>query len=210
MTCGPRGRVLEGLKVKFSIIAKAAAALLIATGLAGCFDVKFDVSVLGTDKASVTISTTLPKEMVNLADIEAGTSEFCNKENELIESETTFTCIEKHEGTFAEVFEAGNPDEPQPTIAVIGDKQVKVTFPAGSLKEDMSKQTGGDEQALAMMKQMFAGHAITIVIGGGKIIDTNMTKNAAGDSAEYVLPFMDIIEGKPDIPDEVYAVVQLP
>ncbi len=196
--------------MKISNIAKAAAALLITAGLAGCFDIKFDVAVLDTDKASVTIETTLPKELVNLADIESGNSEFCDPENELIENETSFTCIEKIEGTFAEVFEAGDPNEPKPTIEIVGPRQVKVSFPAGTLKETMSGQTGDDEQALAMMKQMFAGHAITIRIGGGKIIDTNMTKNDAGDTAEYVLPFSDIIEGVADIPEQVYAVVQLP
>ena len=196
--------------MKLLNIAKAAAALLVATGLAGCFDIKFDVSVLDTDKASVTISTTLPREMVNLADVEAGTSEFCNKESELVENETTYTCIETHEGSFADVFEAGDPNEPQPTIAVVGPRQVKVSFPAGSLKETMNQQSGGDAQAVEMMKQMFTGHAITISIGGGKIIDTNMTRNDAGDTAEYVLPFDALVDGTTEIPDEVFAVVQLP
>lgn len=189
---------------------KVAAALLVATGLAGCFDVKLDVAVLDDDKASVTISTTVPKEMIDLAEIDAGDSEFCKPEDELIEGEADYTCIETKEGTFAEIFEAGDSEEPQPTIETVGPRQFKVSFPAGSLKEDLSGQTGDDAEALAMMKEMFAGHAITIRVSGGQIIDTNMTKNAAGDAAELVIAFLDIIEGKADIPDQAYAVVQLP
>ncbi|MBU1176042.1 MAG: hypothetical protein KKH72_11625 [Alphaproteobacteria bacterium] len=195
--------------MKYAYVLKAAAALLFATGLAGCFDVKFDVAVLDTDKASVVISTTVPKELVDLAEIESGTSEFCKPEDELIEGEADYTCVSKVEGTFAEVFEAGDPGEPQPTIETVGPRQFKVSFPAGSLQEDMSGQAGGDAEALEMMKQMFEGHAITIRVSGGTIIDTNMTKNEAGDAAETVLPFIAIIEGTADIPDVVYAVVEL-
>ena len=67
-----------------------------------------------------------------------------------------------------------------------------------------------DPQAKEMMMQMFKGHAMTLRVSGGKIVDTNMTIAADGMSAELVIPLEDLITGKANIPDETYAIVQLP
>jgi hypothetical protein len=197
--------------MKLSHIVKSTVALVLASTLAGCFDVKIDVAVLDTDKASAKISTTIAKDVVDIAEIKAGTSDFCDTNGEIIEQEDTVTCTETHEGSFAEVFDFGEEDGPQPSIEAVGPRQFKVSFPTGALKDEIGGQAGGDSaQALAMMKQLFEGHTFTLRVSGGKIVDTNMVIDETGNAAELTLPFLDLAAGKASVPDEAYAIVQLP
>ena len=161
--------------IKGSHIFKTAAALLLTGALAGCFDVDMQVAVVDSETASATITTTFPKDLVSLADIESGDAEFCDAGSTITETEDTITCVETKEGKFDEVVPEGSSDDPQPTIALIAPGQVKVSFPTGTLSEEMGAGAGDDEdsaQAMQMMKTMFAGHGITMRVVGNKIIDT--------------------------------------
>ncbi len=184
--------------------------MLLAGALAGCFDIKMEVDVVGPDKAVATIETTISKEIVDIAEVQSGESDFCDKEGKVIEGEDTVTCIETVEGTFAELEGMGEPDEPHPTFTLVNPRQVRVDFPISAWREDMN--AGDDEeskQAMLMMKQMFIGHAMTLRIKGGEIISTNMSEPEPG-VAEMVIPLTDLFTGTGDFPDEAYAVVQLP
>ena len=200
--------------IKGSHIFKTAAALLLTGALAGCFDVDMQITVVDSETASAKITTTVPKDLVSLADIESGDAEFCDSASEITETEDSITCVETHEGKFDEVIpQDSSSEEPQPTIALVAPGQVKVSFPTGTLSEEMGAGAGDDEesaQAMQMMKTMFAGHGITMRVVGNKIIDTNMTLSADGKSAELKVMFTDLIEGTLQLPEESYAVVQLP
>ncbi len=195
-----------------SHILKTAAVLVLTGALAGCFDVDMQVTVLDSETASAKIVTTLPKELVSLADIESGDAEFCGKASEITETEDSIICEETHEGRFDEVIPQGSPDEPQPTIALVAPGQVRVSFPTGTMAEEMGVDADDEEsaQAMQMMKPMFEGHGITMRVVGNKIIDTNMTLSADEKSAELKVMFIDLIEGSATLPDESYAIVQLP
>lgn len=198
--------------IKGSYIFKTAAALLLTGALAGCFDVDMQITVLDSETASAKITTTLPKELVSLADIEEGNTDFCGEGSEITETEDSITCVEVNEGSFAEILQADDSEEPQPTIALVAPGQVKVSFPTGTLAEEMGAGAEDEEsaQAMQMMKPMFEGHGITLRVAGNKIIDTNMTLSADGKSAELKVMFMDLIDGKATLPAESYAIVQLP
>ena len=200
--------------IKGSHIFKTAAALLLTGALAGCFDVDMQITVVDSETASATITTTLPKDLVSLDDIKSGDAEFCDSASEITETEDSITCVETREGPFDEVIpQDASSDEPQPTIALVAPGQVKVSFPTGTLSEEMGAGASDDEesaQAMQMMKTMFAGHGITMRVVGNKIIDTNMTLSADGKSAELKVMFTDLIDGNAELPAESYAVVQLP
>ena len=200
--------------MKFPHILKATAALVMATGLAGCFDVDMEIKILDADTAAARIESTVSSQLISLADIESGDAEFCDEGGEIItnDEDETITCIEVHEGSFDEVLPASSGDDPQPTIETVAPGRVKVTFPTGSLGEELG---GGnteemDEQMKEMMTQMFAGHALTMRVAGPKIAETNMVLSADGKSAELSVQFTDLIEGKLDLPEDAYAIVQLP
>ena len=61
-------------------------------------------------------------------------------------------------------------------------------------------------QAIVRMLPSF-GSVISITIKGKKITDTNMTASGDGTSATTELPFLDLLEGNSNLPDELYAVV---
>lgn len=195
--------------MKLAHLLKAAASLLVVTALAGCFDMDMEIKVVGKDHAIATIATTVSKELIDIAEVKAGTSEFCEEGGQVVETDTTITCTETHDGTFAEVFPASDSGEPQPSIAMVGDNQAKIVFPTGTLGSQLSGDTS-DEESMKMMKQMFEGHKLVIRVVGAAIVDTNMVKSEDGTSAELSIPFSDLIEGKLTLPEESYAVVQLP
>ena len=201
--------------MNFTHILKPAAAVLLATGLAGCFDIDMDVAVLGPDTAEVTITSTMSKDMQSMMQMSDEDSGFCGDDSVVTETEETVTCVETKRGTFAEVFEeeGASSDEPQPTIETVAPGQVKVTFPTSTMGEDMGLGEGGEEadaQAKAMMSQLFAGHSITMRVSGARVIESNMEISADGKSAQLVVPFMDLIEDKVSFEQDSYAIVQVP
>jgi len=171
---------------------KPAAAVLLATGLAGCFDIDMDVAVLGPDTAEVTLTSTMSKDMQSMMQMSDEDTGFCGEDSVVTETEDTVTCVETKRGTFAEVFEddsdSESSDEPQPTIETVAPGQVKVTFPTSTMSEDMGIGAGGeegDEQAKAMLSQLFAGHSITMRVSGARVIESNMEISADGKSAQF-------------------------
>jgi hypothetical protein len=189
---------------KLAIVAAAAAAL------AGCVDLSFDVDVLGDNSAKATMVTSMDKALYDQSK-DANASGFCDT-GTLDVGDKVVTCTEVHEGTFADVFpaQADNPsgNEPQPSITSEGNGLYRVSFPTGSLKDQFSGSSGNDEQMIAMMKQMFTGHMISMTVHGSEVTDTNMTKSDDGRSATFSISFDDLFAGAGDVPDEAYAVVR--
>ncbi len=198
--------------MKFSHLFKTAVVLFAATGLAGCFDVDMEVAITGPDTALVTTSTTLSKDMVSLADLKSGDSEFCNDSAEIIENETSITCVETLKGSFAEIMGAGDKDQPQPTIELVAPNRVKINFPTRMIADEFNNSGDGedtDPQVKAMIKQMFEGHAITIRVSGPKVVETNMTLSDDAKSAEINIAFSDLFEKTMDLPENSYALIEL-
>ena len=200
--------------MNISHIFKGAAALLMATSLAGCFDVDMEIAVLDDNTARATIESTVSSELISLADIEAGDAEFCSDDGEVTvnEADETITCVEVKEGSFEEVLDGASDGASEPTITTIAPGKVKVTFPTSTMAKEITGDDAEemDEQTKAMMAQMFAGHAITMRVSGPKIAETNMTLSADQKSAELVVPFTSLVDGSLDLPEDAYAIVQLP
>jgi hypothetical protein len=60
-----------------------------------------------------------------------------------------------------------------------------------------------------MVDAFFTGHNITVRFAGKEVVETNMTLSADKTAAEQILPFVDIINGTTDLPDELYAIVRV-
>jgi hypothetical protein len=196
--------------MKFVHFFKAAAALLVVAGLGGCFDLDMEVEIVGADKALGRVLTTLPKDFVDLADLQSGNSDFCGEGSEILETDEAYTCMETYEGDFATLFPADKDDETVPTIEIVGPGLARISFPTADMRANLAGSSGNDADAIAMMAPMFEGHTITLRVIGRKILDTNMVKAADGRSAELSIPLMGLLTGEIEIPDEAYAVVQIP
>ena len=91
-----------------------------------------------------------------------------------------------------------------------GPDLVRVSLPMAGMKSEIGADQTMDAETRKMVEAFFAGRGLTIRFGGVEIIDTNMTMSADGRSAEQKIMFLDLLRDKPELPDELYAVVRVP
>jgi hypothetical protein len=213
--------------VNFSILGRLAGVLCVTAGLAGCMDVNADIEVLSESTGKITTSMTIGgdfypmiKEMAAAGGTEgASKSEgFCEKAGEKLteNADGSATCVTVKEGDFATITagEDGNPSE-DAQFMVVNPGVIRVVFKTSEMKSEVAKGAGGgsgassaeEAQALAMIKPYFEGKKVTITVKGKKIVETNMTLAGDNKSASLAIPFNDLLEGKADVPEELYAVV---
>jgi len=198
------------------IYGKLAGALALTFTLAGCIDAKVEVDVTSETTAKATITQIMGAEiypMIKASQAEktegdSPADDFC-AEGELTESaDGGATCVISKEGPFAELVFDEDEEDPGITFTSAGPGLVRVAFATSGITKDLGDQEEMDEQTKTMMTQMFEGHAFTLKISGGEITDTNMTIAGDKQSAEKVIPFLDIINRTVDLPEELYAVVK--
>lgn len=190
-------------------LSRLAGATALTLSLAACMDVDMTIDVLSTSDAEATMVTTVGPDIYAMieAQAEEGDEEFCS-EGELTETGTEVLCTVTQSGAFADL-DFGD-EETGPTITEVGGGQVRVAFPTGDLSEQVASDAGvaDDPQMLAMITSLFEGHSITMTVTGGRIVDTNMNLSPTGDSASFEIPFVDLLTGGAELPDELFAVVQ--
>ena len=178
--------------------------------LAACMDVAMTVDVTSQTDAEATMVTTMERDMYDLMMAQATEDDhaFCEG-GELVETADSVQCTVVESGPFAEL-DLQAEDGEKPVIEAIGGGQVRVAFPTGDLAESLAEDTGAgeDAQMQAMIASIFEGRTITMTVGGGTIVDTNMEIAADGLSASYEIPFTDLFGSDLDLPPELYAVVQ--
>ena len=195
-----------------SQFSRIAGALALTLGLAGCIDATVEVDVTSPTTAKATMTQVMEKSMYDMvkAGAESGEtqSDFCEDGEVTVEGESA-TCVISKEGKFDELTFDEEDGEETLKITPAGPGLVRVAFPT----EDMKGEIGADDaemdaQTKAMMVSFFEGHSLSLKVSGGEIVESNM--DIAGDkrSAEKVIPFLDLINGDADLPDELYAVVK--
>lgn len=198
--------------MKLATLGKIAGAVALTMGLAACVDMTEELNVTSDSTAKATMTMTMGSDiyaMLKAANTSNSKDEdkFCAKEGEQLteNSDGSATCVASSEGTFDQLkFDEGDS---KPTFTVVSPGVVRVAFPTKDMAGDLGKDDS-DEQTAAMMKQMFDGHFLTIRISGRQVTDSNLTISPDKTSAEIKIPFLDLIEGKANLPDELYAVVQ--
>lgn len=196
-------------------ITKFAAVILLGTALTGCLDAEVDVALTSDATARITMTQVMGAEfysMLKLSNEEAeageGEDEFC-AEGELTEAEDgSATCIIVEEGPFADL--AMDDAEQALTFTPAGPGLVRIALPTAEMRAEMGVDDELDAETRQMVEAFFTGHAVTVRFSGAEITDTNMTLAADRRSAEQVIPFLDLINGTLELPDELYAVVRAP
>lgn len=197
--------------------ARLAGVLMLGAGLAGCMDVTAEIDVTSETTGKATTIMTVGAEFYPMikqmqeaggedADASAST-DFCGDEGDVLteNADGSATCTSVKEGTLADITADDDGPNEDTTFTVVSPGVVRVAFKTDEMKSQVT-QGETDAQTMAMMKAYFEGHNATIRIKGKRIVETNMTK--VGDNvAEQVIPFTDLFEGKTDLPDELYAVV---
>lgn len=191
---------------------KIATIAIASLGLTACIDANIEVAVLGENLGEARTTISMDTQFYEIGKAQNGSDDFCGEDEGVFEAnDTVVTCTTILSGDFAALMEeVGENDGPEPTITLVSPGLVRVTFPTGSLAEEIGAgDFVDDEETKQMVLGMFEGRAITLVVSGGAIVDTNMTVSADGQSASIVIPFTQLILGTLDLPDESFAVVQL-
>lgn len=197
--------------MSLNILGKVAGILALTVGLAGCMDVTMEIDVQTETSGKATTTSVMSADIYSMVKAGAGSESsdsegFCEEEGATLteNADGSATCVLVVEGPFDKL--NGDDKDDGAKFEVVSPGVVKVSFTTEDMKGELGTD-GQDAETKAMMEQFFEGHSITIRIKGKEVIDTNMTKN--GNAAETVIPFMDLINGKVDLPPELYATVRV-
>jgi len=212
--------------MKFRILGRLAGVLAVTAGLAGCMDVNAEIEVLSATTGKATTSMTIGadfypmiKQMAAAGDESSKSEPFCGKAGEQLteNADGSATCVTVKEGELSAIT-AGDDGSPSDdaSFTEVSPGVIRVAFKTSEMKSQVAEGAGGGAsgaseaetaQAMAMIKPYFEGHTISVTIKGKRITETNMTKSGDGTSATTEIPFNDLLDGKADVPDELYAIV---
>lgn len=203
--------------MNLSPIARAATILLLGAGLAGCMDMSVEVEVTSETTARGTMTQVMSAQVYPM--IKASQSDdadarpedsFCHGGRLTENADGSADCVIVSEGPFAEMSFDGDDSKEAVTFTSAGPGLVRVAFDTKDMQGDVT-QAGGEEmdaETRKMMEAYFHGHFITLKVSGGEITDTNMARAPDGRSAETRIGFVDLLNGKTDLPDELFAIVK--
>jgi hypothetical protein len=204
----------SGLKT----LGRLSAAALVGLSLSGCIDATMDVTVLSPETARATLTQEMGAEFYAVSRMGAAnppgetaiSSSFCD-EGELVEAtDGGATCTFSREGAFADLRLNAEEDGPSAVFTTPAPGLVRVGFPTTGLRDELGAEQATDAETQQMMQAFFTGHTLTFRVGGGELVETNMTKAEDGKSAETVVQLIDILNGTANLPDELFAVVRAP
>ncbi len=193
-------------------LGRLAGVLALTVGLAGCMDITMDIEVKSETEGKATTTSTMGADIYSMVKAGAASDDaskedaFCEEAgSQLTENaDGSATCVLVAEGKFADL-DLG--EDESATFTVVSPGVVRVAFKTEDMKGELGTE-GQDEETKKMMETFFEGHAITIRIGGKEVIETNMTLAGDKKSAETVIPFLDLINGTLELPDELFAIVK--
>lgn len=199
--------------MNIKIIGQLAGAALLGLAVTGCVDVTMDIEVLSETNGRATTTMSMASDFYAMAKAGAAQDDgegtgFCDEEGAVLteNDDGSATCTMVSEGTFEEL-RTGDGDE-SVKFEVVGPGLVRASLSTAEMSNEVTGGEEQDAQTKAMMEALFEGHNITIRISGQEIVDTNMTVAADRQSAEIAIPFLDLMQGTADLPDEIFATVK--
>lgn len=212
------------------MLGRIAGIVALTAALAGCMDVTGEIEVKSETTGKATSIITMGAEFYPMikqmqeaakagGDTASMSSEdnFCKEEGDVLteNADGSATCTSVKEGELSEIMTGSGPNS-DAKVTVVSPGVVRVAFSTADMSTQLANGPGGgegaadgaeDAQTKAMLAAYFEGHNATLRIKGKKVIDTNMTLSDDGTSAETVIPFTELLNGKTDLPAELYAVV---
>ena len=193
-------------------IAKLGAVLMLGASLAGCIDATVDVEITSETTAKATLTQVMGADFYGMVKMSGEEGEptadsFCSEGDLTEHADGSATCLIVEEGTFAELA-AIEGEENALSFTSAGPGLVRIALPTAELTAELGADDEMDAETKQMVEAFFTGHTVTIRFSGAEITDTNMDLSTDKTSAETELPFLDLINGTVDLPDELYAVVR--
>ncbi len=193
-------------------LGRLAGVLALTAGLAGCIDMTAEIEVLSETTGKATTTMTMGAEFYPMIKQMAESGEqsaedgFCVNENDVLteNGDGSATCTTIIEGSLDDLKSSDSPSE-DASFTVVSPGVVRVAMKSEGMASEVTE--GQDEQTAQMMKAYFDGHNITIRIKGKKVTESNMTVSDDGTTAEIVIPFLSLMDGTANLPEELFAVV---
>ena len=174
------------------------APILFALPLAACFDAEMTLKFPDDNTAEATMVMIASADFYEMS--AAGGEDFCDGGVEEQLADGSYSCTETFTGTIEEA--VNNPDIGDGlTVERRDGGLLFVSFDLTEVTDDIAPpEEAGGEEMMAMMAEAFAGHGISINIGGGEIVETNGTLSDDGKMSSFAIPLGEMITGQLDLP----------
>lgn len=133
---------------------------------------------------------------------------FCSTGGLLKRVDGGASCIDASEGAFDDI--ALGPLQQQLSFTPQGDGLVRIALSTQELRDAVRPDMALSPEIELSIPALFANRKITIRFSGAEVTESNMNIAKDAKSASRDIPILDLISGKAELPDELYAVVQPP
>jgi len=174
------------------------ASLLFTVPLAACFDAEMTLNFPDDNTAEATMVMIASADFYEMS--ATGGESFCEDGTEVEMEDGSYSCTETFTGTIDEAI--ADPDIGEGMSIERRDGGLLfVSFDLEEVTSDMAPpEEAGGEEMLAMMAEAFAGHAITLNIGGSEIVETNGTVSDDGTTASFAIPLDALVTSAEELP----------
>ena len=203
--------------MSITAVGKFAAIGLLAAALTGCIDARVAVEVTSQTTARATLTQVMGSEFYAMMTLRAKAADpegalqdvFC-RDGALNELEDgSASCVVVTEGPFAALTLGAGQDMPI-TFTPAGNGLVRVALPTAELTRQTGRTATLDDETRQMIEALLVGRKLTLTVSGSAVTETNMTLSEDETAAEQVIPLLDLVRGKLELPTQYYAVVQAP
>lgn len=181
--------------------------LMFILPLAACFDAEMSINFPDDNTAEGTMVMTASSEFYQMS-LQSG-EPFCDGGIEAELDDGSHSCTHNFSGTIDEAINDPDIGEGM-TIERRDGGLLFVSFDLNDMTADLTSTTEqeGGEEMVQMMVAAFEGHAITLHIGGGEIVETNGELSEDGKSASFRIPLDVVITGDADLPQSFDVLVR--
>ncbi|MCB1349214.1 MAG: hypothetical protein KDK11_11445 [Maritimibacter sp.] len=174
------------------------AALFLTVPLAACFDAEMTLTFPDEDRAEATMVMIAGADFYEMSATSG--QPFCEDGVEAQLENGSYSCTRTFSGTIDEAINDPDIGEGM-TIERRDGGLLYVAFDIDEVTADLEPPAeAGGEEMIAMMAEAFAGHAITMNVAGGEIVETNGTVSADGKTASFSIPLDGLITGAATLP----------
>lgn len=171
--------------------------LTLVLPLAACFDVDMSLSFPDEDNVEMKSVMTASPEFYAMASSDG--EDMCENGEGMVQDDGSYICTEVESGSIDELM--ADPDKAQGmTIERRDGGLLFVALDMGDLTSEMAMPEEEVEDSMKdMLREAFAGHAITVNVAGSEIVETNGTISDDGKTATFEIPLTVLLDNPADV-----------
>lgn len=173
--------------------------------LAACFDLDMSMTIGANDKVDLKSVMTASPEFYAMSS--SSDQDLCEEGVGEVKEDGSYVCTDTRSGTIDEIL-AGDMGKGM-TIERRDGGLVYVAFDLGELTDQMDlPQEEAEAEMVDMMREAFAGHAITISVAGAQVVETNGTLSEDSSTATFEIPLTKLLDQPVDLPTDFHVLLK--